>query len=292
MGLGGFLTQNPQKGCALITGAGGRLGRLLQAAQALDAELRWRFQFQSRGPGADFCWSPGDNPNELPRCNAVIALWGVTSGNPDQLADNTRLVSTTSQIALALGARKVVHLSSAAVYGPGKMMNEDHPVGNCNDYGKSKLAMERAILEQKKTDGLAHICIRLANVVGADSLAPALRNPEPARMDNFGKNPDHPKGPLRSYIGASDLLSVLDGLLLRPESDWPAVLNIACPKPIFMDDLIAASDKEVIWQPAPAHAIPEVTLDVTHLQRLLPSLNFMDTASTLIDGWRRLESIS
>ncbi|MEL6990099.1 MAG: SDR family oxidoreductase [Pseudomonadota bacterium] len=291
MGLGGFLTQNPQKGCALITGAGGRLGRLLQAAYAQSPNHLYRFEFQSRRPGADHQWSPGDDPRALPHCEAVIGLWGATSGSPAALSQNAQLVSTTSELAQALGAKRVIHLSSAAVYGPGTSMNENHSVGHCSDYGKSKLEMEKAARKRGQTDGLTHICLRLANVVGADSLAPALQHAGPATIDSFTCDPEPPKGPLRSYISASDLLRVLDGLLALPEIEWPAILNVACPEPIFMDALIRAADKDVIWQPAPPTAVAEVTLDATYLQKLLPSLNFLSTAPALIDDWRRLESL-
>ncbi|MEM6312333.1 MAG: NAD-dependent epimerase/dehydratase family protein, partial [Pseudomonadota bacterium] len=201
MGLGSFLAQNPQKGCALITGAGGRLGSLLQASYASNPNRTFRFAFQSRSPGADHQWAPGDDPALLPACDAVIGLWGATSGNPAALSENARLVSTTSQLAKALDAERVIHLSSGAVYGPGTALHEDHPLGRSSDYGKSKLDMERAVADQRQADGLTHICLRLANVVGADSLAPTLRHTKPAYIDNFARDSSPPKAPLRSYIG-------------------------------------------------------------------------------------------
>ena len=267
------------------------MGSLLYTSYRANLNHSYRFAFQSRRPGADYQWSPGDDPGPLPRCDAVIGLWGATAGSQAALSENARLVSTTSQTAQAIGAKRVIHLSSAAVYGPGVAMNEDHPVGHCGDYGKSKLDMEEAAKAQHQEDGLTHLCLRLANVVGADSLAPALRSPDAAKIDNFTQPPAPPKGPLRSYIGASDLLKVLDGLLSLPEVAWPQILNVACPEPIFMDALIRAADKDVTWQPAPPTAVAEVTLDVTRLQRLLPSFTFMTTAPALIDDWRRLESL-
>ena len=287
--MSGFVTQNPHKGCALITGAGGRLGALLRAARDLSPQVGRSFLFQSRGPGMDICWSPGDSTEDLPRVDAVIALWGATSGTEDELAENARLVPVTSQLARDLGASKVIHLSSAAIYGPGQDMNEDHPIGNCNPYGKSKIDMEHAVDAHREADGLVHICLRLANVVGADSLAPALRQSSPATIDNFGTD-THPQGPLRSYISATDLLAIFDALINLPAAAWPHVLNIACPTPIAMDALILAADKEVIWRSAPQSAVAQVTLDVTRLQTLLPSLSFLSTAPALINAWRRLES--
>ena len=288
--MGGFMAQIPRKGCALITGGGGRLGRLLRAARPFNPELQHEMIFQSRTPNGDIQWSEGDSLDHLPRCDAVIALWGRTSGTDEELAENARLAELSARVADHIGARRVVHMSTAAVYGPGRLMNEDHPTENCNQYGKSKLDMERAVAHLQDRFGGRHICLRLANVVGADSLAPALRSPDAATIDMFNADTRAPQGPRRSYIGAGDLLSVFDGLLSVPAEDWPPVLNIACPTPIAMDDLIRAADKDVIWRPAPATATAEVSLDASRLQALLPSLTFRTTALELIDEWRRLVS--
>lgn len=287
--MSGVMAQIPQKGCALITGAGGRLGHLLRAAYALNAQTLPPFVFQSRQPGADIQWSEGDPTDLLPRGEAVIALWGATSGDPETLSENTRLADLSTQVAQEIGASRVLHISTAAVYGPGQNINEDHPTDNCNIYGKSKLDMERHVARLSATGTLTHICLRLANVVGADSLAPALRSSEPVKMDMFNDDPTAPVGPIRSYIGAGDLLWVMHGLLNLPAEHWPATLNVACPRPIAMDALLRAADKDVIYRPAPASASAEVTLDVSRLEALLPSVTFHTTAPALIKEWRRLE---
>ncbi|MEL7280127.1 MAG: NAD-dependent epimerase/dehydratase family protein [Pseudomonadota bacterium] len=284
------MAQFPKKGCALITGAGGRLGKLLRAARDLKPYLHHEMVFQSRVGGADIQWSPGDSFDTLPRADAVIALWGRTSGSEEDLADNARLARLSSEMAVGTGATRIMHISTAAVYGPGRMMNEDHPTNTCNLYGKSKKDMETQIAALRDDMGLTHICLRLANVVGADSLAPALRSPGAATIDMFNADTDAPEGPRRSYIGAGDLLGVFDGLLSLPAETWPDVLNVACPKPISMDALIRAANKDVIWRPAPASAAAEVTLDASRLLTLLPSLTFRTTASALIEEWQCLES--
>ncbi|MEO0372327.1 MAG: NAD-dependent epimerase/dehydratase family protein, partial [Pseudomonadota bacterium] len=126
----------------LITGAGGKLGRLLRAARRALPDLHHDYVFQSRGSGADVQWSPGDSLAPLPRCTAVIALWGATSGDEAALAQNSLLVAQSRDLAQALRATRLMHLSSAAVYGPGQNMNEDHATNPQNNYGKSKLEME------------------------------------------------------------------------------------------------------------------------------------------------------
>lgn len=285
------MAELPKKGCALITGAGGRLGKLLRAARSDTPDLVHDFVFQSRNPGADLQWSPGQDTAILPKCKAVIALWGATSGTEDALKLNADLVTETVRVAREVGAQHVIHMSSAAVYGPGQTMAEDHPTSHCNAYGKSKLAMEDAVAQHRAEGDLHHICLRLANVVGADSLAPALRNTSPAMMDNFSPNPDTPQGPVRSYIGAGDLIRVLDGLLTLSGTEWPDHINIASSTTFAMDDLMRAANKDVIWQPAPPSATAEVTLDVSRLQALLPNLAHGTTAAELIAQWQRLESL-
>ncbi len=268
------------------------MGRLLLAARRDSPDLHHEFVFQSRGDSADITWHPGDPVNRLPNCDAVIALWGATSGNQQDLDQNARLATLTADLARGLGARRVVHLSSAAVYGPGQMMNEDRPTENCNSYGKSKLDMEVSIDMDRRRTGLAQIALRLANVVGADSLAPVLRGERPALIDDFSADPKRHLGPLRSYIGAKGLLQIFDALLTLPPETWPNVLNVAAPAPVAMDALARAAGQAVIWQKAPESAVAEVTLDVSRLQTLLPNITPAATASDLIAEWRRLESLA
>lgn len=276
----------------LITGAGGKLGRLLRAAKADMPDLRHTFVFQSRRPGADIRWSPGEETDPLPRCTGLIALWGATDGTAEELSENTRLVRVGCDLARALGATRMIHMSSAAVYGPGQNMDEDYPTENCNPYGKSKLEMEAAVAQERRSWDLEHICLRLANVVGADSLSPALRGDRPARMDDFSTTPSGHQGPRRSYIGARGLLEMLDALLSLPAQSWPTVLNVAMPQPLSMDALITAAGHPITWHPAPETATQEVTLDVSRLQTLLPCRTAHPTAEELVADWLRLESLA
>lgn len=284
------MTQKAGKGCALITGAGGRLGSLLRAARRDATDLKTRFVFQSRDTGSDIRWSPGENPDALPKCELLIALWGVTSGTEEDLNANAILVQATNEVAGQIGARKVVHISTAGVYGPGENLHEDSPLRTYSDYGKSKIKMEEEVALQRSAADQKHVCIRLANVVGADSLANALRRPGPAKIDNFSTDEITHQGPVRSYIGAGDLLHIFDELNDLPETKLPEILNVACPEPISMEDLIFAADKDVIWRPAPAAATSHVTLDVTRLKALFPTLDFMTNAQALVAEWKRLES--
>src|SRR6056297_3476357 len=109
---GGYMP-DPGPRC-LLTGANGRLGRLLRKAWPRDGACRpiWL----SRHPPADLCWSPEAALPECPPCAAVIALWGQTTGDATDLAQNVALVAQGVRLAHACGARRVLHLSTAAIY--------------------------------------------------------------------------------------------------------------------------------------------------------------------------------
>ena len=95
----------PQAADILVTGAGGRLGRLLRRAAVRDGTGGQRLAFQSRRPGTGLTWAPGEALSALPRCDTVVALWGRTSGDAAALAENAALVAFGHTVALATGAR-------------------------------------------------------------------------------------------------------------------------------------------------------------------------------------------
>ena len=269
----------------LVLGGSGRLGRLLRAVWRGRAPRAGPALFQARSGGVGIIWAPGQPMTPLPPARAVVALWGVTAGDAPALAGNSGLAEISRSVARHCGADRVFHFSSAAVYGPAEDATEDTPPAPSSPYGAAKLAMERRVAGFDDP-GTAHCCLRLANVVGADSLAPALRGGGPVRLDQFGDG----TGPLRAYIGAGGLARVLDALAALSVPDLPPVLNIALPGPLGMEDLARAAGKTVLWQRPPAHAVQRVTLNTQRLQRLLPGLEIRKTATELIAEWAALES--
>lgn len=262
----------------LITGSGGRLGRLLYAARACGVAADSEIVFQSRKAGRDVQWQPEEPITRLPACDAVVALWGATAGNAEELAVNATLVETSRQVAQGLGARAVFHLSSAAIYGPGARLTEAADIAPHTPYGAAKAAMERSVRCADRGTGAADCILRLANVVGADSLAVALAGNAPVTLDRFADG----HGPMRSYIGASDLLQVLCGLADPDIDTLPDALNIAAPEPVAMQDLASAAGKDVVWRPAPAEALQEVSLDTKRMQKLLPEIRLNADAKALV----------
>lgn len=270
----------------LVTGASGRIAGLLRAAwhDLAGPRIVWL----SRRPPADILWTPGTEMPPLPECDTVVALWGSVTGTPEDLASNTALVRHSAALAKSCGARRVLHFSSAAVYGPGISLHETDEPRPTTPYGQSKLAMEAAVRALPASD-TRHCCLRLANVVGADSLAPALRPQDtPVRLDRFADG----AGPLRSYIAPGDLARVLLALAALPPEQLPHTLNVTAPTPVTMESLVRAAGRPLTWQDAPEHAVQIVTLDGTRLAGLLPILYLTHRAQNMIDDWHTLETTS
>ena len=273
----------------LVTGAGGRLGRLLQGAYRAVCPQQVEVLFAARSGPSDLPpFSAEDVPPDLPPVDMVVGLWGVTSGNRAALDRNRDLVAGTFAAACATGARRTLHLSSAAVYGPGADLTESDPMNAATEYGRSKLLMEQAVM-QLQSDHCQHCSIRLANVVGADSLAPALRSGPalPVTLTRFADG----GGPQRSYISPGHLLEVFCALARLPVATaLPRALNVAAATPVEMEALARSAGKEVLWSPATIRDRQTVTLSTARLRGLLPDLPLNKTAQNMIADWQHAEA--
>ncbi len=212
-------------------------------------------------------WVPGESPASLPAVDAVLALWGVARGDDTALAANTHLALAAQQLAVDLGASRVIHCSSSAVYAPsGEPQSECAVPVPAGPYGRAKLAMEHA-LGQAAVPGPPPTMLRIGNVAGADSLFANMRPGGVIALDRF---PDG-RGPRRSYLGPSDLARILATLIDAP--DGQGVFNVAAPKAIEMQALAEAAGCRIEWQPAPPGAIPALVLDTARISALcaLPS---------------------
>ena len=273
---------NPRQHDLLVTGASGRVGRLLAAVWARDASP---VALQYRGPGA-----PGGGPGRLrwelaegdaplrdwaathgaPR--AMLVLAGATPGTGRDLSSNHTLAVACLRAARAVGIGRVLVASSSAVYGGGRARGwaEDDPARPASDYGRAKVEMEAACVGWRAR-GLEVCCLRIGNVAGADAL---LLNAAtaPLRIDRFADG----AGPLRSYIGPQSLARVMLALARAP-GVLPPVLNLAAPYPVEMADLAAAAGLDWRWTEAPATAVQRFTLDC---RALAERVAFSDTEST------------
>lgn len=252
----------------ILLGATGKLGRALRAAWQAAPPPGLRLHALARRPEAGAAlWAPGAAPPAMPgRVRAVVAAWGVTSGSRETMDGNIALARAALDLGRALGAERVVHFSSAAVYGPsGLALREENAPDPQGPYGASKLRMEEAIADWHRSFGAAprSVILRIGNVAGADSLFASLRSGEAVTLDQL------PEGtaPRRSYIAPPDLARVVVALAQAPE---PAPLyNVAAPEVTGMDALARAAGAEIRWRPAPPSALAEVRLDTARLSQVL-----------------------
>ncbi|SFD66804.1 NAD-dependent epimerase/dehydratase family protein [Roseivivax sediminis] len=265
----------------LLLGATGKVGRLLRAAWPGAVGARARLEPVGRS-GADLhLWAPGAPTDRLPRPDAIAALWGVTPGPGRDLDENLRLALAAQALGDALGARMVLHASSAAVYRPGPVpLREDPAPDPQTAYGAAKAAMEAALAEAR---GPRAVALRIGNVAGADSLFAALSDDTPLTLDRFADG----AGPARSYIAPSDLARVLAALAMAEPGTLPPALNVAAPEATGMDDIARAAGRPITWRPAPPGAAARVALETGRLARICRLGPAAAEPDHLVADWRR-----
>lgn len=266
----------------LVTGASGRIGRALRAVWGRNrvAGLPVLYAARQPGQGIDVAWDMGANPPpDLPPGLVVLHLAGRVSGSAQDLADNARAAAALRQIA---GLRHVLLMSSAAVYRPAAgPIAETVPPDPVSDYGRAKLAAERAV------QGPGLTVLRLANLAGADALLGNVRAGFPTVLDPIDGQAG---GPERSYIGPRVLADVL-ARMVGQVGALPPVINLAQPGVMAMADLLQAMGQPWSFGPPRAGAVPRVVLDVALVQSLF-SLPTATPAGLVADmrslpGWPR-----
>lgn len=255
---------------ALVLGRTGKIGRAL--------ERYW----SAHAPGVSPAWmGRSEAEGVVPAARAVLALWGKTAGDAETLAQNATLAERAAALAAEAGADRVIHLSSAAVYGgAGPYREEDAPAPR-NAYGLAKCEMEARIA--RLGGGARHCILRLANVAGADSLFRALEAQGEIVLDRF----EDGGGPERSYIAIPELAQVFETLLGCEALRLPQVLNVAAPAPVAMEEIARAAGRRIVWQAAGAAAVQRVVLDTARLESLVSFGPQAGTASHLVESWQR-----
>lgn len=292
----------------LITGASGRVGRLIGAHWAMRPPAAARILRQTReaslgalvwdplreGPGALLALAARQGPPA-----ALIHLAGPTGRDADP-ALAPALAEAVLAAAVMAGVGRVLLASSAAVYGGARALPyaETDPSAPITAYGAGKCAAE-TVAARWRDRGLSVCALRIGNVAGADAL---LTNPSrPLVIDRFGDAGEAAKaGPERSYIGPATLAAVLETLATCPA--LPAVLNVAAPAPIGMAALAEAAGLPWAFAPAPVGAQHRIVLECTRLAALhdfapgaarpetmiaeLAALNALPPASLLLKACR------
>jgi nucleoside-diphosphate-sugar epimerase len=274
----------------LITGAAGRLGRLLRAAWADCSPLGFEPIWSSRRAGSrqHVIWDILSGPApDIGRDAVILHLAGVLRGDRAMLSANPAMARSVCTFAQAAGASHVFLASSAAVYGAAMRDHvEVQAPAPQSDYGHAKLAMEREALcwaHGLGPNAPGITCLRIGNVLGADALFCGADVSRHIVLDPvLGQR----GGPIRSYIGPQAIAQVLAGLLLRASANLPKILNIAAPGAVSMADLLDAAQLPYSFGMPNADIIPKVCLSTKRLASLMPLCQ--TNATALVADWRAL----
>lgn len=264
------MTSETHHGPIYLLGASGKLGRMVLAnwrgKSGEDVEIIPVYRTAGKGEQA-LIWRPGSPVPAGLTGSAVLALWGVTGNDPRSLRVNTELAIAAMEFSAAVGARRVLHCSSAAVYTPAPgALAEEAATGGPSPYGQAKFAMEQALdqWQADNPDGPEACSLRIGNVAGADSLFANMRPGDVITLDRFKDG----SGPRRSYLAPADLTL---GMFACLKIDvLPKVMNLAAPVPTEMDALANAAGCEVQWRAAPDTAAQVVWLDTARMNGIYP----------------------
>ncbi len=282
----------------LVLGAGGKVGRMLSRYWRHCPPEGFDPIFQTSGarpfaaaplPAGHVRWQPGDDLAPFSGVRALLVLWGVTAGSERGMRHNTDLALAALDMAAALGAERVLIASSAAVYtgSQAERHREDDTLAPPpGAYGQAKLEMERAARQwAQKHRGPRLSLLRMANVVGADSLFASLDRGGEVRLDRFASG----GGPQRSYLAIEDLARAVEVLATCAEDALPGVVNLAGERALAMADLVREAGARAVWRPAPPSALERVELDTARLRRLVGAgaLSGSSDPAGAIASWRR-----
>lgn len=242
----------------LVLGGSSKVGTLLKQVWAARADVLW--QSRRADEWADVVWDGQGAFPDAQGVETVLALWGAVPPAQD-LSLNTTLALRAIDVAEHLGAERVLLCSSAAVYPKSDAPHgEDGPVAPFSEYGRSKVEMEQAV---DRYDGpVQTCCMRIGNVMGADSLWPALIKGT-VTLDRFADG----RGPLRSYVSAADLAASVKGL--AETSTLPKCINIASYPAVYMEELAEMANAQITWRDAPSEAAARVVLDTERLKSIV-----------------------
>lgn len=250
----------------IVTGASGRIGRMLRAVWGNRLGGR-PILWSARKPAQDIdiAWNIGEEPSpDLPSGAIFLHLAGQTQGDALRLAENCRSAAALCKAACAADARQVFLMSSVAVYRPSPLpISEDVAPDPISDYGRAKREAELAA--RAEFPGVT--LLRLGNLAGADSLLTAARR-GPVTLDPIDGMPG---GPERSYIGPGVLAATLAALIDRAAAgdSLPETINVAQHPALAMADLLQAAGADWRFGPPRAQAVPRVAVSVERLAALV-----------------------
>lgn len=263
----------------LVTGADGRVGRLLRAAWAGQPPTGILPFWCGRKTGhwQDLLTGPLD---PVPARAVVLHLAADLSGDADAGSRSVAMAGAVAVAARRGRARGILFVSTAAVYGPADHdLDEASPCQPTTPYGHAKLAAESTC--RRAAGAVPVTVLRIGNVVGAGALIGAARGAGKVELDPV---PGRPGGPMRSWIAPGELARLLCRLVGL--ADLPDVLNLAGPKAFTMADMLDAAGCPWLYGPYRPQVLPRLTLDTSRLAALCPDLA-AGTPLEMMDDLRR-----
>src|SRR5437588_7072669 len=184
----------------------------------------------------------------------VFHLAGETQDQASMQAVNAEVTRALVQAARAAGAKRFVHLSSVGVIGadqPGTF-TEEAPCRPKNEYERTKLEGERAVLDFARSSGLDAVVIRPTIVFGEgvgrsrDSLLEWLKAVQRGRFVFIGKQA------VANYVYVGDVVEAMIRLSERPSAGGE-IFHVADPAP--MRDFVGAMT-DALGVPRPTKTVP------------------------------------
>ncbi len=262
----------------IVTGAGGRIGRLLHIFARASEFAAFSMIWTSRdGPQV---WDlTGAGVPGLPRGGILLHLAAVLPGphHDDLIAGNLRLAEAIIAQDRLSPFSHVVFMSTVAVYAPGtQAIAETEVPAPQSDYGRAKLHCETRLCA---AFGGRLTILRLANLAGADALLGGNPGSGEVVLDPI---PGTSSGPLRSYIGPKTLARALGVLLgqIALGKTLPGILNVSQPKAVAMDHLLTAAGRAWRFGPSRTATVAKVAVDVSVLMNICP-LPDLDPAAVI-----------
>lgn len=242
----------------LIVGAGSRIGAHLVH------QLGGRAVPVSRRPGGLDAEILVEDYASLPLraftgIERVVNCVGVTAGSPENLERiNVTLPARIANLARDAGVQQFVHVSSFSVYGDAEEINRSTSPAPIGDYGRSKLAADRALMALA-TPGFTVTSLRLPLVYASET--PGKLGQLIGLWSRIRFLPIPPKDISRAMIAAELAAEVLARLVSRPPIG--GFLFAADPMPFTYRRAARSRTEHLV-------ALPIPRIGITAARRLAP----------------------
>jgi UDP-glucose-4-epimerase GalE len=208
----------------------------------------------------------------------------------------TNLVGSIALLdaAIAVGVKRLIFSSSAAVYGTSSsnVLHEDLPLAPVNPYGATKAAFEQVLRAYAEAHGLRAIALRYFNVAGATEQVAERHHPEThllprlmsaaltgAPFELYGNDYATPdRTAIRDYVHVADVaaahLAAIEKLAAEEAQGFSAI-NIGSGAGTSIREVIKAIEKaagvriEVQEHPRRAGDPPRLVADISRAQSQL-----------------------